>query len=84
MTALKWAVFDGTPDETIDEDLQMWALHALQEFWYRREFHLTKEQMAEEPLEDIAINSKIIYLINIKQEQESKIAEQRAKSSAQK
>lgn len=56
----------------------------LKEFWYRREFHLTKEQMLKEPLEDIAINFKIIDLINRKQELENKQAERRAKTSAQK
>lgn len=40
--------------------------------------------MLEEPLEDIAINFKIIDLINRKQELENKQAERRAKTSAQK
>jgi hypothetical protein len=61
---------DGTPDETIDEDDQDWAMNKLQEFVYRKMFHLTKRQMAEEPLEDIVINLKLNHIIELKQKSE--------------
>jgi hypothetical protein len=59
-------VFDGTRDESIDEEDQIWAMSKLEEFSYRKIFHLSKRQMAEEPLEDVVINLKLAQLTNRK------------------
>ncbi len=65
-------MFDGTPDETIDEDDQMWAISRLEEYVYRTHFHLTKKEMLEESLEDIRSNMEIMRLFKIKENREYK------------
>lgn len=51
----------------------------VQEYAYRKEFGLSKAEMAEEPIEDIVINQEIIRLINKKQQREQSILEAQAK-----
>ena len=63
-------MFDGTPDETIDEDDQMWAISRIEEYVYRTHFHLTKKEMLEEPLEDIRSNMELMRLFKIKESRE--------------
>ena len=52
---------------------------AYQEYEYRRIFHLSKREMAEEPIEDVAINFKIQEFISKKEHRERVIMEQKAK-----
>lgn len=65
-------MFDGTPDETIEEDDQMWAVSRVEEYIYRSHFHISKKQMAEESLEDIRANMEIMRLFRIKEDMEYK------------
>lgn len=44
-------------------------------------FHLSKEDMLNEPMEDVVINFKLNQLVNRKQESENAIMEERAKGS---
>lgn len=76
---MEWAVFDGTPDETIDEIDQEWAMAKRQEFFYRKMFHLSKKEMAEEPLEDFYLNLKIHGLEVRREIQDQKIAEAKSR-----
>lgn len=45
--------------ETEDES---WAWMKINEYSYRKDFHLTKKEFNEEPMEDIIINSTISSL----------------------
>lgn len=58
---------DGTPDESIPEEDQLWALNAYREYRYRKMFGLSKREMAEEPLEDMIINEKLSQIVAKKQ-----------------
>lgn len=49
------------------------------EFAYRKMFHLSKEDMMNEPIEDVEINLKLNYLLSRKQEQDNAMMEERAK-----
>lgn len=77
--ALKWAVFDGYDDPAIEPEDQDWAMSRYEEFAYRKMFHLSKEDMLNEPIEDIAINLKLNHLVNRKQEMDSDMIEEKAK-----
>lgn len=55
-----------------------------EEFAYRQMFHLSKEEMANEPMEDVIINFKINEFVNRKQEMDHAIMEERAKQNAPK
>jgi hypothetical protein len=56
----------------------------LQEFSYRKMFKLSKEDMMNEPMEDVTINFRINQLLNRKQESENAMMEERAKNSSPK
>lgn len=67
-------MFDGTPDETLDEDSQIWAMNKLQAFVYRTHFHLTESEMAQETLESIAVNTRLMKLTAKKSEIDARAA----------
>lgn len=62
----------------------MWASLKVQEFSYRKLFHLSKKDMLDEPMEDVTINLKIQQFIHKKQETENAIMEKKAKMSSSK
>lgn len=74
-----WAVFDGDPDDSIDTDLQMWAMLKYQEFAYRKYFHLSKKQMDEEPIDDFAANLELMRLIEKKSESDQALLEEKSR-----
>lgn len=47
-------------------------------------FGLSKEEMANEPMEDVTINFKLNQLVNRKQESENAMMEERAKGNSKK
>jgi len=52
----------------------------LEQYIYRTHFHLSKEQMMQEPLEDIEVNMAIMRLQNKKQKYDNKVMEAKAKN----
>lgn len=70
---------DGEPDDSIDENLQLWAKSKIQEHQYRRLFGLTAYEMAEEPMDEVILHLKIHQLINKKGEIDQKLMEQKSK-----
>lgn len=54
-----------------------WAIEKINEYHYRKEFGLSKEEMLNEPMEDVVTNSKIMEFINIKEEKSMKKAQRK-------
>jgi hypothetical protein len=52
----------------------------LEEYVYRKHFHLSKAQMMEEPLEDVEINLTIMRLQGKKSDYDNKVLEAKAKN----
>ncbi len=50
-----------------------------QEYAYRRMFGLSKAEMAEEPMEDVLVNQKLVQLLSKKEEGDRVIMDEKAK-----
>lgn len=80
-----WAAIDeGLPkDRPLTPEEELAALK-IQEYHYRKMFHLSKADMDAEPVEDVAFNTKIVGLLQQKKEKEHAIMEMKAKMNAKK
>lgn len=58
-------------------------MNCIEEYHYRKVFGLSKAEMAEEPLEDVAINFKIIDLLAKKEKRENAIMKQKQQHGIQ-
>lgn len=67
------AIDDGLPKAGNRDELQEWAANRILEYNYRQIFHLSKQDMANEPMEDIAINMKIREYYMMKDQKEDAI-----------
>lgn len=70
---------DGTPDQLIEQEDQHWALSKYQEYTYRTHFHLSKEEMQNEPIDDVIINMRLMNLLAIRERREQKVAESKSR-----
>lgn len=70
---------DGTPDQLLDEDDQHWAISKLQEYIYRTHFHLSKQDMESEPMEDIMINMRLMNLTAMRDRREQKLMQSKSR-----
>lgn len=70
---------DGTPDDSIDSQLALWAKIQAQEYQYRLLFHLSEKEMAEESFDTVMINLKLNEFFAKKEKIKQSMEEQKAR-----